>query len=50
MSRSKLVLRRETLRVESYPTTPDPARENVYSQIWYTNTRPMEPYPTATIA
>lgn len=50
MSKSKLVLRRETLRVESYPTTPNPAWENAYSRLWYTNTRPMEPGPGATIA
>jgi hypothetical protein len=50
MSKSKLVLRRETLRVESYPTTPNPAWENAYSRLWYTNTRPVEPSPGATIA
>lgn len=50
MSKSKLVLRRETLRVESYPTTPNPALENAYSRLWYTNTRPVEPGPGATIA
>lgn len=50
MSRSKLVLRRETLRVESYPTAPNPAMEHADSKLWYTNTRPVEPSPTATIA
>jgi hypothetical protein len=50
MRKSKLVLRRETLRVESYPTTPNPAWENAYSRLWYTNTQPMEPGPGATIA
>jgi hypothetical protein len=51
MIRPKLVLRRETLRVESYPTTPNPALAQDASRLWYTNTRPVpEPGPGATIA
>lgn len=50
MSRSKLVLRRETLRVESYSTIPSPVKEYADSRLWYTNTRPVEPGPGATIA